>query len=80
MSDFIISEALLAELKISSTDLMIDLAVYLYDKEKATLSQAKKLASLTHIQFQKELSKRGVNIKYDVSDLEQDLSVLNDLG
>ncbi len=51
---------MLEELRISPKDLMIDLAVYLYDKEKLSIGQAKKLAGLTQVEFQKEMSKRGV--------------------
>jgi predicted HTH domain antitoxin len=58
---------------------MIDLVVYLYNKERLTMGQAKKLAGLTPLEFQKEMSKRGVNIKYDIDDLEKDLENLNQL-
>lgn len=64
-------------LKISPAELMIDIAVYLYDKEKLSMGQAKKLAGLTQIEFQKELSKNGVLIKYDIEDFEKDLENLN---
>ncbi len=63
-------------LKISPAELMIDIAVYLYDKEKLSMGQAKKLAGLTQIEFQKELSKNGVLIKYDIEDFEKDLENL----
>ena len=62
MKDLVISGNILDELKMSPADLLIDLAVYLYDKERLTLGQAKKLAKLTQINFQKEMSKRGVFI------------------
>ena len=65
------------ELRLSPLELMIDLSVYLYDKEKLSIGQAKKLAGLTQIEFQKEMSKRGVFIKYDIKDLEKDLDVFN---
>jgi len=80
MRDLIIPGNVLKELQLSPSELVIDLAVYLYDKEKLSMGQAKKLASLTQIEFQKEMSKRGVLIKYDIEDLEKDLEVLNDLG
>ncbi len=41
MQDLVISGIMLEELKISSVELMIDLAVYLYDKEKLSMGQAK---------------------------------------
>lgn len=75
--DFIISGTLLEDMKISPKELLIDFAVYLYDKEKLTMGQAKKMAKLTQIEFQKEMSKRNVSIKYDINDLETDLTNLS---
>lgn len=80
MQDLIISGNILEDIQMSPSELMIDIAVYLYDKEKLTIGQAKKLANLTQIEFQKEISKRGVFIKYDVEDFEKDLQTLNTLG
>lgn len=77
MHDLVISGSILEELKISSGELLTDLAVYLYDKERLSMGQAKKLAGLSQIEFQKEMSKRGVYIKYDIEDLEKDLETLN---
>ena len=77
MQDLIISGNILEGLKISPAEFMIDIAVYLYDKEKLSMGQAKKLAGLTQIEFQKELSKNGVLIKYDIEDFEKDLENLN---
>lgn len=77
MQDLIVSGNILQELRITPSELLIDLAVYLYDSEKLSIGQAKKLAGLTQIAFQKELSKRNVLIKYDVEDLETDLKNLS---
>lgn len=77
MQDLIVSGSILEELRITPSELLIDLAVYLYDSEKLSIGQAKKLAGLTQIAFQKELSKRNVLIKYDVEDLETDLKNLS---
>ena len=79
MKDLIITSTTLEELKTSGPELLIDLAVYLYDTERISLGRAKKLARLTQIQFQKELAKRNVLIKYDVEDLETDLKNLSTL-
>ena len=79
MQDLIISGQILEELRLNPSELLIDLAVFLYDKEKLSMGQAKKLAGLTQIEFQKEMAKRGVYIKYDIADLERDLQNLNQL-
>lgn len=80
MQDLIISGNLLADLHISPTKLLVDIAVYLYEKEQLSMGQAKKLAGLTQIEFQQEMSKRGICIKYDVEDFKQDLETLKRLG
>lgn len=77
MQDLVISGDVLRELKISPTELTIDLAVYLYEKERLSMGQAKKLARLTQVEFQKELLKRNVYINYNENDLETDLSNLS---
>lgn len=79
MQDLVISGNVLEELRISPKELRIDLAVHLYDREKLSLGQAKKLAGLTQAEFQKEMAQRGVFIKYDIDDFEKDLDALNDL-
>ena len=76
MKDLVISGNVLEQIKISPSELLIEMAVYLYDTERLTMGQAKKLAGLTQLYFQKELSKREVFIKYDVEDLERDLENL----
>lgn len=77
MQDLVVSGNILEELRITPSELLIDLAVYLYDSERLSLGQTKKLAGLTQIAFQQELSKRDVLIKYDVEDLETDLKNLS---
>lgn len=73
----IIPEEILKKAEISADELRIEIAVYLYDKEKLSFGQAKTLSNLDYIAFQKELSKRDVYIKYDIEDLENDLKNLN---
>ena len=50
--------------------------MHLYDTERLSMGQARNLAQLDQISFQKELSKRNVFLKYDVEDLELDLKNL----
>jgi len=68
-----IPDKMLSEVKISANELLIDLAVYLYDKERLSLGQARKVAGLDILSFQRELAKRNVFLKYDIDDLNKDL-------
>jgi predicted HTH domain antitoxin len=62
--------------KISSEELLLDFAIYLYEKEILSIGQARKMVEMDLISFQKALSKRDVFIHFDVSDLEKDLANL----
>lgn len=63
----------LSDVNISANELLIDLAIYLYDKERLSMRQARKLAGLDILSFQKELAKRNVFLKYDINDLNKDI-------
>ncbi len=60
----------------SKDDVMLDLAVALYQRQLYSLAKAARFAGLNRIEFQKVLADRHVPIFYD---LEIDLKTLNDL-
>ena len=57
-----------------------ELAVMLFQKEKLSLGKASQLAGLTRLEFQHLLASRQVSVHYDVTDFEQDLKTLKELG
>lgn len=77
--DLLIKEDILKKAEITAEELLIEIAVHLYDTERLSMGQARNLAQLDQISFQKELAKRDVYIKYDVEDLETDLENLDKL-
>ena len=77
MKDLVIPGEVLERAEISGSDLLIEIAMYLYDKERLSIGQAKDLAGLDLISFQKELAKRDVYIHYDVDDYYSDLENLD---
>jgi len=48
----------------------------LYEKKRLTLGQAKRLADLDQISFQKELARRDVYIHLETEDILQDIENL----
>ena len=76
MQDLIIPGSILQELRLKPDDLLVDIAVYLYDQERLSMGRAKKLAGLTQIEFQKAMAERGVYLKYDINDFEADLRTI----
>lgn len=79
MEDLIISGEVLEQAKINGNDLKIEIATYLYEKEKLSIGQAKRLAELDLISFQKELAKRDIYINYDVDDFKEDLKTISEI-
>ncbi|MGB0432602.1 MAG: UPF0175 family protein [Bacteroidia bacterium] len=51
----------------------------MYDKGNLSMGQAKKFAGITQQEFQQELKKHGVLIKYEQSDLDIDLQTISEL-
>ncbi|MEL7124551.1 MAG: UPF0175 family protein [Bacteroidota bacterium] len=74
--DLLIKDEILRKADITAEELLIEIAVHLYDTERLSMGQARNLAQLDLISFQKELAKRDVYIKYDIEDLETDLENL----
>ncbi|MAT54529.1 MAG: hypothetical protein CMN32_08600 [Saprospirales bacterium] len=72
-----IPNEVMKQLKMSPQQLKLELAVYLYSQHKLSIGQAKALAGLDLISFQKELAERGVYLHFNESDLEEDLENLD---
>lgn len=72
-----IPDNVLTDAQITPDELLIDFAAYLYNKQILSIGQAKKIAQLDLISFQKELAKRNIYLHFDVEDLEKDLKNLN---
>lgn len=72
----IITDETISKAKTSAEELLIDLACYLYDKKRMSMGQARHLAGLDQIRFQKELAKRDIYIHYTEDDLKKDLDNL----
>jgi len=79
MTDLVIPGKVLERAEMTPSEFLIEMAVYLYDKEKLSMGQAKDLAGLDLISFQKELSKRDVYIHYDIEDYYEDAKNLDKL-
>lgn len=74
--DLIVLKEFLNSAKMSAKDLAVEIAVYLYEKKRLTLGQAKRLADLDQISFQKELARRNVYIHLETEDILQDIENL----
>lgn len=75
----VIPDEVLQSARMSADELMQELAVALFQREKLTLGQASRLAGMSRVQFQHLLASRRIPPHYDVADFEADLDTLREL-
>lgn len=74
-----ISDQLLEKSGLTREELLLELAIILFQRESITLGQASKIAGIHQFEFQKELAKRKITIHYDLEDFEKDLETIKQL-
>ena len=72
-----IPDSILQKSGLRENDILLQLAILLFEQEKLTLAEASELARLHQIQFQKELAKRKIPIHYGKEELKADMQTLS---
>jgi len=80
MKGVTVPEHIIRSAGMSEQELIEEIAIMLFKKEKLTLAQASKLAKRSQIQFQHLLASRGISIHYGIEDFEHDIATLKGLG
>jgi len=75
-----IPEGVLASAHITATELLLELALLLFQQKKLTLGQASRLAGMGQLQFQHLLASRQIPVHYHIADFEADLRTLGEIG
>jgi predicted HTH domain antitoxin len=76
----VISDEIVQATHMTETELMQEIAILFYQKEKLTLGQASRLARMSQLQFQSLLASRQIPLHYDVAEFEADLKTLREMG
>ena len=76
----VIPDEVLQTARMTEAELVQEIAVLLFQKEKLTLAQASRLAAMPRIQFQHLLASRKIPVHYDVAELESDIQTLKEMG
>ncbi len=76
----VIPDKILLTTRMSEAELMQEIAVMLFQKEKLTLAQASRLAGMNRLQFQHLLASRRIPVHYDVAEFESDIKTLQEMG
>jgi predicted HTH domain antitoxin len=65
--------------RLTTAELLLELAVALFQREKLTLGQASRLAGMNQWQFQQLLASRDISLHYGVAEFEADLQTLAEI-
>ena len=76
----IISDQILCATRMTESEMKLEIAVMLFQKEKLTLGQASRFADMNRIAFQHLLASRQIPVHYDIKDLEKDIKNLQEMG
>ena len=76
----IISDEILCTTRMTESDMKLEIAVMLFQKEKLTLGQASRFADMNRIAFQHLLASHQIPVHYDIKDLEKDIENLKKMG
>lgn len=71
-----ISDQIINRAGISAKEILLKVALVLFEEEKLTLGQASEFAGLHQYEFQKELAARNIPVHYGEADYERDLQTI----
>lgn len=73
----VISDSFLTKFETNASELLVDLACFLYEKRRMSFGKAKTFSGLNRIAFQKALGDRDVYMNYDEEEFDIDMDNLN---
>ncbi len=76
----VIEDDILQASNMTENELLKEIAIMLFQQDKISLGKASDLAKMNRINFQKLLTKRKINLHYDVVDFQEDLQELHEQG
>ena len=76
----VISDEVLRAVQMSEAELLQEIAVMLFQKERFTLGQASRFAGINQLQFQRLLASRQIPLHYDIAELKEDVKSLEANG
>jgi len=74
----IIPEEVLQTIQMSEAELLAEIAIMLFQKERFTLGQASRFACMSQLEFQRLLASRKIPLHYDIAELREDVKSLEE--
>ncbi|MDF5720422.1 MAG: UPF0175 family protein [Rhizonema sp. PD37] len=76
----VIADEILKASGLSESELLLEIVIMLFEKEKLTLGKASRLVGQDQIQFQRLLASRRIPVHYDVAEFREDIKSLKQQG
>lgn len=76
---FTVPDPILQQAGVSPSEILLKLAILLFQEERISLGQASKLADIHLIEFQRELARRNIPIHYGREDYLSDIQIVKNL-
>ncbi|MEO1127615.1 MAG: UPF0175 family protein [Cyanobacteria bacterium J06639_16] len=76
----LIPDELIRASELSEAEVLEELVLLLFQREKLPLSKASRVLNMTQLEFQALLANRDLYIHYDVQDLHEDVNNLRSQG
>jgi predicted HTH domain antitoxin len=74
--NLVISDDLVNASGFSKNELLLEIALMLFQQDKISLGKASELLELHRMQFQKLMAERGIYVHYDIEEFQEDLKTL----
>lgn len=75
-----ISDEILNSSRMTASELLVEIAIMLFQQERVSLGKASKIAEMNYVEFQQLLAQRNISIHYDVEEFEEDIKTLQETG
>lgn len=76
----VVPDEILSVTRMTEAEMLQEIAVMLFQREKLTLAQASRFAGIHQVAFQHLLASRHIPMHYGVEDFEQDIQNLREMG
>ena len=76
---FNVPDPILQQAGVSPSEILLKLAILLFQEDRISLGQASKLADLHMVEFQKELARKNIPIHYGQEDYQNDKQIVKNL-
>lgn len=76
----LVSDEIIKASGLSEQELLWEIVMMLFQKDKISLGKASELLGIHRMQFQKLLADRGLCVHYDVTEFQEDLKTLQEVG